>query len=196
MNKGIIATIVFIIIFIIDLTSNILHVKSYKKNKINKVLLFFIVLIILLTIEYIEDYITYNYLDNILKKDYKKEPQCEINSYWDAIIAGTSEEIISRLIIFNFVLIKLLKINVNTSIIISGILFGLTHITQYIFFGKNIYNTLAVIIQAIPSGMLFAYVYANTNLTTAIILHFLMDYIDFMLLRCNKPLYKKMLFIQ
>ena len=179
MNKGIIATIVFIIIFIIDLTSNILHVKSYKKNKINKVLLFFIVLIILLTIEYIEDYITYNYLDNFLKKDYKKEPQCEINSYWDAIIAGTSEEI-----------------NVNTSIIISGILFGLMHITQYIFFGQNIYNTLAVIIQAIPSGMLFAYVYANTNLTTAIILHFLMDYIDFMLLRCNKPLYKKMLFIQ
>ena len=110
-------------------------------------------------------------------------------------MAGTSEEIIFRLIIFNFILIKLLKINVNHSIIISGILFGLIHINQYLSFGVNIYNTIAVIIQAIPAGMLLAYIYVNTNLTTAIILHFIIDYSDFMLLRCNKSIYRKMLFI-
>ena len=192
---GIIGTIIFIIILIIDLNTDILKVKSYKKIKMNKVLLFFIVLGILLVIEYIEDFITYNYLDDYLKKDEDSKPECIEDSYWDAILAGTSEEITFRLIIFNFILIKLLKINVNHSIIISGILFGLIHINQYLSFGVNIYNTIAVIIQAIPSGMLFAYVYANTNLTTAIILHFIIDYIDFILLRCNKSIYRKMLFI-
>ena len=190
---GMIACILFILIFVIDMNSNILKVSNSKPIQINKYLFVLLSLGILIIIEYIEDFITYNYLDDMGDSS---SPNCEENSFYDAILAGVSEEIILRLIIFNLILIQYFKISFNKSIIISGILFGLIHINQYLSFGVNIYNTSAVIIQAIFGGIIFAYVYMNTNLSTVILLHFLIDYIDFMFLRCNKSFYKKILFIK
>lgn len=193
------ATILFFIIVLIDFNSDILKIKHYKKNKMNKIVLFLIILLLLIFIEYLEDYVTYNYLDDSLKKDSLikgiDQDICMENSYYDAIFAGTIEELLFRLLIFNVILIRTFKIDHNKSILISSLLFGIIHINQYISFGVNIYNTIAVIIQAIPAGALFAYLYANTNLSTVIFIHFLMDMIDFGLLRCNKSLYRKILFI-
>ena len=188
-------SILFIIITITDYKTDILKVKNYKKININKVLLFFIIVIISLIITYINDYLTYNYFDDELKKDIPKSDICYSRSLVDAINAGVSEELVFRLLIFNIILIKYLKIDINKSIIISSLLFGLSHINQYISYGTNLNSSIVTIIQAIPVGMLLCYLYVNTNLTTAIIAHFLIDYIDFIFLRCNKNIYKKMLFI-
>ena len=193
---GVIATISFIVIFLIDMNSDILKVKNVKKIKMNKILFVVLAICLLFSIEYIEDYITYNYLDDLLKKNYPSSPDCEENSYYDAILAGVSEELIFRLVIFNLILMRYFNLSMNQSIIISSIIFGLVHINQYLSFGVNIYNTVAVIIQAVPVGIILAYIYANTNLTTVIFVHFLIDFVDFMFLRCNKSLYKKILFIQ
>jgi hypothetical protein len=193
---GKIATLIFIIIFLIDMNTDYLKVTNMKKLKMNKIVFVLIALFVLFVIEYIEDFITYNYLDDYLKKDEPPSPDCYQNSYYDAILAGVPEELVFRLLIFNVILIKYFKLGLTKSILISSVIFGLTHINQYISFGVNIYNTMGVIIQAIFGGIIFAYIYANTNLTTVIVVHFLIDYIDFMFLRCNKSLYKKMLFIQ
>ena len=125
-------SILFIIIAITDYKTDILKVKNYKKININKVLLFFIIVIISLIITYINDYVTYNYFDDELKKDIPKSDICYSRSLVDAINAGVSEELVFRLLIFNFILIKYFKIDVNKSIIISSLLFGLIHINQYI----------------------------------------------------------------
>ena len=188
-------SVLFIIIVITDYKTDILKVKNNKKLNINKVLLFFIILLISLTITYVNDYVTYNYFDDELKKDIPKSDICYSHSLVDAINAGVSEELVFRLLIFNFILIKYFKIDVNKSIIISSLLFGLIHINQYISYGTNLNSSIVTIIQAIPVGMLLCYLYVNTNLTTAIIAHFLIYYIDFIFLRCNKDIYKKMLFI-
>uniref|UniRef100_A0A6C0FKY6 CAAX prenyl protease 2/Lysostaphin resistance protein A-like domain-containing protein n=1 Tax=viral metagenome TaxID=1070528 RepID=A0A6C0FKY6_9ZZZZ len=189
----IIALVFLAIIAILDFKTDILKIKS--KSKYNKLSVFFIGLIVLLSIEYIEDFITYNYFDDALKKDTPSLPYCEQRSAYDALLAGVSEEIVFRYIIFNLICLQYFKLGITKSIIISSLLFGIVHINQYLSFGVNIYNTLMVILQAIPAGAIFAYVYSQTNLTTAILLHFTVDFIDFLLLRCNKNLYKNILFI-
>lgn len=198
-SKIFVATILFFIIVLIDFNSDILKIKHYKKNKMNKIVLFLIILLLYISIEYLEDYVTYNYLDDFLKNDDLRKEQdksmCMKKSYMDAMLAGTSEELVFRLLIFNVILIRTFKIDHNKSILISSLLFGIVHINQYISFGVNIYNTIAVIITAVPCGALLAYLYANTNLSTVVFLHFLIDMFDFILLRCNKSLYRKILFI-
>ena len=189
----IIALVFFVIIAILDFKTDILKMKS--KSKYNKLSVFFIGLILLLIIEYIEDFVTYNYFDDSLKKDTPSLPLCEQRAGYDALLAGVSEEIIFRYLIFNLICLKYFKLGITKSIIISSLLFGIVHINQYLSFGVNIYNTLMVILQAILGGAIFAYVYSQTNLTTAILLHFTLDFIDFLLLRCNKNLYKNILFI-
>jgi len=196
MNKslyGKIATLIFILILLIDINTNYLKINNNKK--INKSIFILGVLFVLFLIIYIEDFITYNYLDDYLKKNEPISSDCYQNSYYDAILAGVSEELVFRLLLLNLILIRFLKLDLTKSIIISSLLFGLIHINQYISFGVNIYNTIAVIIQAILGGIIFGYVYTNTNLTTVILIHFFIDFIDFIFLRCNKSLYRKMLFI-
>tara|TARA_B100000900_G_scaffold416224_1_gene450254 strand:+ start:3858 stop:4460 length:603 start_codon:yes stop_codon:yes gene_type:complete len=192
---GKIATAIFFVILLLDIFTDVLKVKNTKKVKMNGIMIAMLGLFLLLIIDYASDFITYNYLDDYLKKDAPVLAGCEERSYYDAILAGVSEELVLRLIVFNVILIKFCKLSINKSIIISAVLFGLTHINQYISYGTNIYSTLATIISSIPAGLILAYVYANTNLTTAIVIHFLLDFIDFIFLRCNKTLYSKMLFI-
>ena len=189
----IIALVFFTIIVILDFKTDILKIKG--NSKYNKLSVFFIGLISLLIIEYIEDFITYNYFDDELKKGAPSLPLCEQRAGYDALLAGVAEEIIFRYLIFNLICLQYFKLGITKSIIISSLLFGIVHINQYLSFGVNIYNTLLVILQAIPAGIIFAYVYSQTNLTTAILLHFTLDFIDFLLLRCNKNLYKNILFI-
>ena len=194
---GKIATGILILIYFIDSKYNILKVSSkIPENMINKNknILLIIAFLLLVFIGYISDIFTYNYF-NLDKINDKISECCYEKSYWDAILAGISEELVFRLVIFNIILIKIFKLSLNKSIIISSILFGLMHINQYISFGTNIYTAISTIISSIPSGAIFAYVYANTNLTTAIILHFLYDMFCFVFLRCNPTIYKKMLFI-
>jgi membrane protease YdiL (CAAX protease family) len=189
----IISLVFFSIISILDFKTDILKIKG--KSKYNKFTVFFIGLVVLSSIVYIEDFITYNYIDDFLKKDTPSTQLCEQQSAYDALLAGVSEEIVFRYIIFNLICLQYFKLGITKSIIISSLLFGLIHINQYLSFGVNIYNTLLVILQAIPAGTIFAYVYTQTNLTTAILLHITVDLIDFLLLRCNKNIYKNILFI-
>jgi membrane protease YdiL (CAAX protease family) len=189
----IIALVFLTVIVILDFKTDILKIKS--KSKYNKLSVFFIGLISLLIIEYIEDFITYNFFDDTLKKDTPSLPLCEQKSAYDALLAGVSEEIVFRYLIFNLICLRYFKLGITKSIVISSLLFGIVHINQYLSFGVNIYNTLLVMLQAIPGGVIFAYVYSQTNLTTAILLHFTLDFVNFLLLRCNKNLYKNILFI-
>ena len=196
MNKslyGKIATLIFILIVLIDINTNYLKINNNKK--INKTIFILGATFVFFLIIYIEDFITYNYLDDYLKKNDPISPDCYKISYYDAILAGVSEELVFRLLLLNVILIKFLKLDLTKSIIISSLIFGLTHINQYISFGVNIYNTIAVIIQAILGGIIFGYIYINTNLTTVILIHFFIDFIDFIFLRCNKSLYRQILFI-
>ena len=63
----IIALVFSAVIAILDFKTDILKIKG--KSKYNKLSVFFIGLISLLIIEYIEDFITYNYFDDSLKKN-------------------------------------------------------------------------------------------------------------------------------
>ena len=96
---GKIATLIFIIIFLIDMNTDYLKVTNMKKLKMNKIVFVLIALFVLFVIEYIEDFITYNYLDDYLKKDEPPSPDCYQNSYYDAILAGVPEELVFRLLI-------------------------------------------------------------------------------------------------
>jgi hypothetical protein len=196
MDMKLVYVTLFLIIVGIDYKSDFLKVKKYKKIKTNKVVLFFIILLLSLTIIYINDYIIYNYYDDQWKLSMEDRTSGCDYSLEDSMQAGLLEELLFRLLVFNIILLKVFKLNVTTSIIISSLLFGLIHITHYIYFGESISKTVITIIQAIFAGFLLPFLYANTNLSTVILLHFLTDYINFNLLRCNIQTYKKMLFIE
>ena len=182
----------FLIIAGIDYKSDLLTIKNYKKIKTNKVILFLIISLLSFAIVYINDYVIYNYYDDNWNLS---TSSCD-DSLEDSMQAGLLEELLFRLLVFNLIMLKLLKLDVTTSIIISSLLFGLIHITHYIYFGENISKTVITIIQATFMGLLYSYLYANTNLSTVILLHFLTDYVDFNLIRCNIQTYKQMLFIK
>ncbi len=186
----------FLLIVGIDYKSDLLKVKNYKKIKTNKFVLILIVSLLSFAILYINDYITYNYYDTGLKLSTKERDSSCDDSLEDSMQAGLLEELLFRLLVFNLIMVKFLKLDVTTSIILSSILFGLIHLTHYYYFDENISETVITIIQATFVGVLYAFLYANTNLSTVILLHFVTDYIDFKLLRCNKLTYKKMLFIE
>lgn len=196
MDMKLVYVTLFLIIVGIDYKSDFLKVKKYKKIKTNKVVLFFIILLLSLTIIYINDYIIYNYYDDQWKLSTEDRTNACDDSLEESMQAGLLEELLFRLLVFNIIMLKVFKLNVTTSIIISSLLFGLIHITHYIYFGESISKTVITIIQATFMGLLYSYLYANTNLSTVILVHFLTDYINFILLRCNRQTYKKMLFIE
>jgi hypothetical protein len=196
MDMKLVYVTLFLIIVGIDYKSDFLKVKKYKKIKTNKVVLFFIILLLSLTIIYINDYIIYNYYDDQWKLSTEDRISGCDDSLEESMQSGLLEELLFRLLVFNIIMLKVFKLNVTTSIIISSLLFGLIHITHYIYFGESISKTVITIIQATFTGFLLPFLYANTNLSTVILVHFLTDYINFNLLRCNRQTYKKMLFIE
>ena len=196
MDMKLVYVTLFLIIVGIDYKSDLLKVKNYTKIKTNKIVLFFIILLLSLTIIYINDYIIYNYYDDQWKLSTEDRTNACDDSLEESMQAGLLEELLFRLLVFNIIMLKVFKLNVTTSIIISSLLFGLIHITHYIYFGESISKTVITIIQATFTGFLFPFLYANTNLSTVILVHFLTDYINFILLRCNIQTYKKMLFIE
>ena len=195
MDMKLVYVTLFFIIVGIDYKSDLLKVKNYTKIKTNKVILFFIILLLSLTIIYINDYIIYNYYDDTLKLSTEYRTNGCDYSLEESMQPGLLEELLFRLLVFNIIMLKVFKLNVTTSIIISSLLFGLIHLTHYIYFGQSISKTVITIIQATFTGFLFSFIYANTNLSTVILVHFLTDYINFILLRCNRQTYKKMLLI-
>ncbi|MDO4488558.1 MAG: CPBP family intramembrane metalloprotease [Eubacteriales bacterium] len=98
-----------------------------------------------------------------------------------ALSAGVAEEVMFRgLGIANWMRIRRDDKAIVQSMVVSGLIFGLMHITN-VFFGANLLTSVGQVIYAIGLGMLFAAVYIRTgNLWLGIIAHFIIDFTAFL----------------
>ena len=96
--------------------------------------------------------------------------------------AGIYEELVFRFLLMNVILIKHFKLSNTTSIIISSLIFGLSHY-NLLRYGLSFSDVTENVIAAGIVGILFGIIYLKFNLTTAIFVHFIADLVS--IIRCR-----------
>lgn len=147
------------------------YVFKQEKEKTRKGLfygLFFIITLILITIANSKGF---SYIPSV------------INLLIFSFLVGLSEELLCRGFLLNELLEKFgqTKKGIWFSIVFSGFLFGIIHITNVLGGEQDLISTIIQVISATSAGMAFGIIYFKTkNIWSLIILHALWDFAIFL----------------